>query len=139
MRNNQSGFTLTEVLVALTIFAVGLLAIASMQFTAIRANSLANIVTSRASLAQHVLEEILSKDSASFFFDSDATDVVWDLDPDIDGTSHPETTIELDGSGTCSAKYSLAINTPVQNVTEVTVTVTVGNRQTTLVGYKRSL
>lgn len=41
----EDGYTLIEVLIALTIFAVGLLAVAGMQTSAIRMNSIAGKLT----------------------------------------------------------------------------------------------
>jgi prepilin-type N-terminal cleavage/methylation domain-containing protein len=52
----QDGFTLIEVLVALTILAVGLLALALMQTTAIKANALSSKSTVATQLAQDRLE-----------------------------------------------------------------------------------
>ena len=52
----QDGFTLIEVLVAITILAVGLLALALMQTTAIKANALSSKSTMATQLAQDRLE-----------------------------------------------------------------------------------
>ena len=52
----QDGFTLIEVMVALTILAVGLLALALMQTTAIKANALSSHSTVATQLAQDRLE-----------------------------------------------------------------------------------
>lgn len=53
---NNGGFTLLEVLIALVITAVGLLAIAQMQVIAIRANSQGKDVTEASTLATQQLE-----------------------------------------------------------------------------------
>ncbi|MGA7146203.1 MAG: prepilin-type N-terminal cleavage/methylation domain-containing protein [Desulfobacterales bacterium] len=56
----QDGFTLIEVLVALTIFAVGLLAIAVMQTSAIRMNFTGNRLTELSTLGIDKYEELMS-------------------------------------------------------------------------------
>lgn len=58
--NKQGGFTLIEVLIALTIFAVGLLAIAAMQTSAIRMNSSAGKLTEVSNLGMDTLEQLMS-------------------------------------------------------------------------------
>lgn len=55
-----SGFTLIEVLVAMMILAVGILAVASMQEHSIRANAYAARVTDATTVAQDKMEELLS-------------------------------------------------------------------------------
>jgi prepilin-type N-terminal cleavage/methylation domain-containing protein len=56
----QDGFTLIEVLVALTIFAVGLLAIAALQTSAIRMNSTGDRLTEISTLGIDKYEELMS-------------------------------------------------------------------------------
>jgi len=56
----QDGFTLIEVLIALTIFAVGLLAIAAMQTSAIRMNATGNQLTELSTVGIHKFEELMS-------------------------------------------------------------------------------
>ena len=56
----ETGFTLLEVIIAMTILSVGLLAIGYMQITAIDSNSTANRITEGTSLAQDKLEELIT-------------------------------------------------------------------------------
>ena len=56
----QDGFTLIEVLIALTIFAVGLLAIAAMQTSAIRMNATGNRVTEFSTVGIDKFEDLMS-------------------------------------------------------------------------------
>jgi type IV pilus assembly protein PilV len=59
---DKPGFTLLEVLIAISIFAVGVLAVATLQVTAIRGNRLGNEVTQATSLAQMQIEALKSAD-----------------------------------------------------------------------------
>lgn len=56
---NDKGFTLIEILIAITILSIGLLAVASMQISAIRGNSFANDLTEGTTLASEKLESII--------------------------------------------------------------------------------
>jgi type IV pilus assembly protein PilV len=62
---NQKGFTLIEVLIGLIILAVGLLAIAGMQITAVRGNFFSHYLTQASYVGQDRLELLnnLSVDS----------------------------------------------------------------------------
>jgi type IV pilus assembly protein PilV len=55
-------FTVIEVLIAITILAIGLLGIASMQMNAIRGNSLSDIITCALALAEDKMEELMGLD-----------------------------------------------------------------------------
>jgi len=70
----QKGFTLLEVIVAISILTVGLLAVASMQGSAIMANASATDVTDATTLAADRLEKLASlayDDTDLFDTDSD--------------------------------------------------------------------
>lgn len=54
----ENGFSLIEVLVAITIFSVGLLAVASMQLTSVKGNFSARNVTEAITLGQAKAEEL---------------------------------------------------------------------------------
>ncbi|MGD9105407.1 MAG: prepilin-type N-terminal cleavage/methylation domain-containing protein [Desulfobacterales bacterium] len=56
----DQGFTLIEVLIAISIFAVGLLAVATMQTSAIKVNSTADQITTRMTWAQDKIEELIA-------------------------------------------------------------------------------
>ncbi len=57
----EGGFTLLEVIVAISILTFGILAVASMQSAAIRGNQLGYRVTEGSTLAQDRLEFLLTK------------------------------------------------------------------------------
>jgi prepilin-type N-terminal cleavage/methylation domain-containing protein len=57
---NEGGFTLIEVVIALAIFSVGILAVFSMQFTSIGGNALARGVTENVTAASGKVEELMA-------------------------------------------------------------------------------
>ena len=59
-RDSEAGFTLLEVIAAVSILTVGLLAVASMQTAAIQANDKAYRVTEGATWAQNRLETLMA-------------------------------------------------------------------------------
>ena len=59
--DRQSGFTLLEVLIAITILTIGLLGAASMQVSAIRGNHFSERVTTGLCLAEDRMEELMRR------------------------------------------------------------------------------
>lgn len=57
--NHQSGFTLIEVLVGITILTIGLLGVAKMQISAIRGNSMSSCTSAALSLAEEKMEGLM--------------------------------------------------------------------------------
>jgi type IV pilus assembly protein PilV len=57
----QGGFTLVEVLIAISILTVGLLAVGTMQISAIRGNGLSDNTTIALTLAEDKMEDLLGK------------------------------------------------------------------------------
>ena len=101
----QDGYTLIEVLIAITIFAVGLLAIAGMQTSAIRMNSTAGKLTSLSTWGMDKIEEL----SALPYFH-----------PLLDSAGNPHQEL----SGDYTIFWTVIDNNPVTNIKNITVTVT---------------
>ena len=74
--SNNGGFTLIEILLALAIFSIGIMAIAGLQITATKGDARARFATEAAALAQNQAEQLLSMsyDPANISEDFIATD-----------------------------------------------------------------
>jgi prepilin-type N-terminal cleavage/methylation domain-containing protein len=104
---NQRGFTLLEILVALTIFALGVLAVASMQMHAIRANNFSDTLTEATTLASDRMEKFMALNYG---------------DPDLDLGDHAPVTI---GHHTISWNV---VDGPLADTKRVSITVTWSER-----------
>jgi type IV pilus assembly protein PilV len=102
----ENGFTLIEVLIALTIFAVGLLAVAALQTSAIKMNSTSNKLTNLSTLAMDQIEKLSALPYA---------------DPAFDPAGNPYQNI-MNNNYTVS--YSVTPDSPVPNIMTIQVTVT---------------
>ena len=101
----ENGFTLIEVLIALTIFAVGLLAVAALQTSAIKMNSTSNKLTNLSTLAMDQIEKLSALPYA---------------DPAFDPAGNPyQNTMD-----NYTVSYSVTPNSPVPNIMTIQVTVT---------------
>lgn len=103
IQKNQKGFTLIEVMIAMTILSIGILGVAKMQISAMQGNSYASGLTEATSFAQNKMEELVG-----LAYD--------DL---TDGSQA--------GSGATGIQYSIfwniAVNAPVANVKHIRVIV----------------
>ena len=142
---SEKGFSLVELLVAVVMLAVGLLAVAGMQSMAINKNAYANRYSTATALAQEVMEDFLAREPSSAIFQTDVglgppnpSATNYDLDP----SAVTSNSVTVTGAGTFTVLYSIDANNPVTNVAKITVKVetTIGGGQTvTLISYKRSL
>lgn len=126
----EQGFTVLELLVAVTILTVGLLGLASMLASGVGGNRFSHMVAVEGSIATSVMEEIVSRDATDAIFSANVTGAAYDLDP---GTA--ATTRVVQGR-TYSATYSILSASPVAGVVRVDVSVTSGGRTASLTSFK---
>lgn len=109
---HDAGFTIIEVVIAISILAVGLLGVAAMQTSAIQVNSAAGRMTTRINWAQDKMEELKALPFSDPWLEATGSPTV----PDSAGNPHQETT---------SDEYTVSWNvTPVLNTKQIVVTVT---------------
>lgn len=125
----DQGFTLIEVLIAITIFAVGLLAVAAMQTSAITVNSTADQITTRMTWAQDKIEELMALPYTDPLLEDLGNPP---SGTDSAGNLHQETISE--GSVDYTILWTVTNNTPISGNKLITVTVT-GKGKTTRVSY----
>lgn len=111
--NEEAGFTLLEVIIAISILTVGLLAVASMQTAAIRGNDAAYRVTESVTWAQDRLEYLLALP-----YDDSALSIGT-------GKADPMTT-----PSNYTITYDVT-NTPIPNTKKITVTASQQDRGAT--------
>jgi type IV pilus assembly protein PilV len=121
-QRQEKGFTLLEVIIALFILAFGLLAIASMQATAIKGNSQAMGLTEASTLAQDRMERFISL----AYTDPSLNDPNGDNTNGLDttGAGADNTFTWTDPSGVVyTAFWNVAIDRPIPNVKTIRMTV----------------
>lgn len=122
---NHYGFTLIEVLIAMTIFSVGVLGIMTLQIQSIRNNSLSGSSMTARAIAQLHLENIISRD----FHAPGIMDINKDNNENLNSvTSFDFRNTNADGNPVYWGKYDLVCNiaddTPIRNTKTVVVMVT---------------
>jgi type IV pilus assembly protein PilV len=113
---NQDGFTLLELLVAISIIAVGLLAAASMQGVAINSDSVANRVSVGSSLAQQVAEDLISSSSTGTVLNTNGT-----FNYMLDQVNHSNV-LTVQSAGRFRAVYTTQTSPKIPVITGPTVT-----------------
>jgi type IV pilus assembly protein PilV len=129
-KKSQAGFSMVELLIAVVILAIGLLGLAELQVTAIKANSHSESIVAAGAIAQREIERIVAMSESDPFFTVDTafTEIV--VSP-----------ITVSGAGDFRVYRSVDANHQgVPNVSMVTVRVqsagavmtVFGNRQRTV-------
>ena len=104
-KSNQKGFSLIEILIAITVFAIGILAVGGMQITAIKGNSFANDLTKATTLAQDRMEKLIG-----LSYDDDSLD---------DTADHNAT----DPDGRYNISWNIATDHPIDNTKTIRVNI----------------
>ena len=109
---NQSGFTLLEVLIAISILTVGLLGVAQMQIMGIQANYFSGNTTAALTLSEEKMEDLLGKSYS---------------DAELTNGNHPDTNNPIDetsqAGGVYTRMWTVTDNTPITDTKTVTVSV----------------
>jgi type IV pilus assembly protein PilV len=122
----QGGFTLIEVLIALTIFAVGLLAIAAMQTSAIQMNSTGNRITELSTLGIDQLENLMSLPYADPWLEQAGNYP----NNDSAGNTHQLTT------GAYTVRWNVVDNVPTTKTKTITLTASGKGKRLTMVSVR---
>ena len=120
----DQGFTLIEVLIAMFIFTIGILAVASMQVSALTGNSTADRATIRIVSVQYTLEALIALP-----YDDPKLEAAGNFPgTDSDGNTHQETT--ADGY---TIRWDVIDDDPLANAKRITMRVTAPNGSQTVV------
>lgn len=131
--NDSKGFTLVELLVAITLMAIGILAVAQMQLVGMKSGTIAQRQTVSTNIVREVMEDIQSweKDNLpafvpvnTFAADTPETAVTFLTDPRLAlNLSRTQTTLTFPDSGTFRAFYSITLDPLNQNTAVILVRV----------------
>ncbi|MBU0462920.1 MAG: prepilin-type N-terminal cleavage/methylation domain-containing protein [Proteobacteria bacterium] len=118
-QDNQKGFTLIEIMIAITVLAIGILGVAKMQLSAVKGNSYASGLTEATAFAQNKMEELV----ALAYDDADLNDDDADGISGIDDTASPDGSQQ--GSGATNIQYdifwNIAVDEPAVNAKHIRV------------------
>ena len=107
--SNQKGFTLLELLIALTILTIGLLGLAGLHIAAIQGNVSGFKISTAAAVAQERIEELKALDASATALSAGA---------------HADDGNQVVQGITYNRSYTIQDNTPVTGTSTITLTVT---------------
>jgi len=126
---HRQGFTLIEVLIAITILTVGLLAAAKMQISAIQGNYFSNNTSTALSLAEQKMEDLLGRT----YTDSAVADTQAGNNANLSTLvtkDHEELNVNEEGvagGGIFHRVWNVADDTPITDTKTITILVTWDN------------
>jgi type IV pilus modification protein PilV len=130
MNLKEKGFTLLELMIAMVVLAIGILALIQMQVAAMSGNSSANQMTTAVTLAQDQIERL----KGLSFFDNALADTVsnnatLNNPPNTGSIDHADASNPINESGGTTGLrryyrfWNIADNTPISGVKTVVVCV----------------
>jgi prepilin-type N-terminal cleavage/methylation domain-containing protein len=117
------GFTLLELLIAVSLLLIGLLAAATMQAIATNSNAYANRISVAAIVGQLVVEDLGSLKKNDPLLNTAVSNVSYDRMFDPVSQSSTAATTAIVGAGTVSATYDIVPNSPIPGTTQITIRV----------------
>jgi type IV pilus assembly protein PilV len=132
--NQENGFTLLEILIAISLLTIGLLAVASMQVMAIRGNSFSGGTTEATTLAMDRIELLMTLDYDDADLDDTNADGTAGLNNADAATADQSRTYTNDNGLLYNIYWNTARNSPAQDTTTIRVFVIWSER-----GVQRSL
>ena len=126
----DAGFTLIEVLIAISIFAVGLLAVAAMQTSAIRVNSSAAQLTELNTWGMDKLEELMGLPYTDPWLEAAGNF------PNLDAAGNTHQDPDPPTAGGFTVRWVITDNSPTPNTKLITITVTGKGKRLRLVSVK---
>ena len=141
----EEGFTLVEIMIAICILSVGMLAVANMQTNSVYSNSLSGNTTAALSLAEDRMEDLLGMDwndanlRDTTIINNNTNNMGRYLDTRLDSlrfTDHIQNNLDETGTingqagGNFTRIWNIADNTPIANTKTICVIVTWGASNT---------
>lgn len=122
---DSKGFSLIEVLIAITLLSIGLLGVASMQGTAISANSFARSGTEAIQLAEEMVDRIRSNagNDPILYDNIDTGGTCTGSDPALADCTAWKAILESSGLQNISGTVDVQNDTPLAKTATITVTV----------------
>jgi type IV pilus assembly protein PilV len=120
-KSNEKGFTLVEILIAITVFAIGILAVGRMQVTAIKGNYFANDLTKATTLAQDRMEKLIGLSYIDPLNNDTNANGKAGLDDTSAAADHNDPNNPVDGR--YNIFWNIASNCPINNTKNIRVIV----------------
>ena len=129
----QNGFSLIEVLIAIVIFSLGILAVGAMQITSIKGNSQSVLAFDAANVATGFMDSLLildyedpvliDDDDGKDDTDADADTDLGDDENSLNDLTNPDGAMDRDGDGNNDIFWNIAPNYPRDGVRTIRVIV----------------
>ncbi len=119
---DEKGFSLIEILIAITVFAIGILALGKMQITSIKGNSCANELSRATILAQDKTEELISLPYDTDLLKDSDTDGKAGLDDTNAAADHNDPNNPVNDR--YNIFWNIATDYPINNTKEIRIIIT---------------